>query len=383
MHSVTFYPVGNGDTSQIVLSNGKRILFDFRHINKSEGDESPEIDLKKQLRKELDEAGKDSFDVVAFTHGDKDHIENSTDFFELQHAKKYQGDDRIKIKELWVPAAMIIETAPNDKQSSEFVIWRQEARHRLREGKGIRVFSKPDKLKDWLKSEGITVDDRRHLITDAGQLVPDFDLNNDGVEFFCHSPFIKHVDGGDDLRNEAALIFNVRFKKGNTIFDYFLVGDSEWEVLEDVVRISKKHDNEDRLAWDLFYIPHHCSYLALSDDKGEKETVPKELVKELLCKGHINSYMVSSSNKVKSDADAYAQTQPPHIQAKNCYNNYLKKNLGADLCVTMEEPNATTPEPLVFEIESNGLTKKSAVVAAAVSSIHVTSNPTPRAGAND
>ena len=101
MHKVKFYPVGNGDTSQIILSNGKRILFDFRHAKKAEGQESPEINLKKELKKELDEADRDSFDVVAFTHGDKDHIENSTEFFELLHASKYQGEERIKIDQLW------------------------------------------------------------------------------------------------------------------------------------------------------------------------------------------------------------------------------------------------------------------------------------------
>ena len=30
MHQVIFYPVGNGDTCQIVLENGKRILLDYR-----------------------------------------------------------------------------------------------------------------------------------------------------------------------------------------------------------------------------------------------------------------------------------------------------------------------------------------------------------------
>ena len=29
MHQVKFYPVGNGDCSQIVLENGTRLLFDY------------------------------------------------------------------------------------------------------------------------------------------------------------------------------------------------------------------------------------------------------------------------------------------------------------------------------------------------------------------
>jgi len=306
-HYISFYPVGNGDTSQIVLENSKRLLFDYRHLKKTENGEGPEINLKEHLKEELKKAGRSSFDVVAFTHGDKDHIENSTEFFELRHAQKYQGDDRIKIDTLWVPAAMILDTATNDEQSAEFVIWRQEVRHRLKQGKGIRVFSKPEKLKDWLEENGLTLESRRHLITDAGQLVPEFTVDKDGVEFFCHSPFIKHVDEGDDLRNEAALVFNVRFRKGGQDYDYLAVGDSEWSVLEDIVEITKKNENEDCLAWDLYNIPHHCSYKALSDDKGEIETIPKPLIKELLEMGKEDAYLVSSSDPIEDTKEGREQ----------------------------------------------------------------------------
>lgn len=378
MHQVIFYPVGNGDTSQIVLENGKRILFDFRHIKKAENEKSPEIDLKSRLSDELKKADRDSFDVVAFSHGDKDHIENSTDYFELLHAKKYQGDGRIKIDELWVPAAMILETAANDEQSDEFVIWRQEARYRLKEGNGIRVFSKPDKLKDWLEENELTLDSRWHLITDAGQIVPGFSLGVDGVEFFCHSPFIKHVDEGDDLRNPASLVFNVRFQAGANTFDYLAIADSEWEVLEEIVDITKYHGNEDRLKWDLYNIPHHCSYLALSDDKGETETIPKPLVEELLLYGKEGAYIVSSSKPIYDSKEGREQTQPPHIQAKKCYVKYLKKVDGAKFLTTMEEPNGINPEPLVFNIDSGGISRGGVKLASAVAT--VTSMAAPKAG---
>ena len=376
-HKVIFYPVGNGDTSQIVLENGKRILFDFRHLLKTENGEGPEINLKDRLKDDLKKASKTSFDVVAFTHGDKDHIENSTEFFELRHAAKYQGDGRIKIDTLWVPAAMILETATNDDQSSEFVIWRQEARYRLKEGKGIRVFSKPDMLKTWLEENDLTVESRKSLITDAGQLVPDFTLGGDGVEFFCHSPFIKHVDEGDDLRNEAALIFNVRFKKGSNLFDYLAVGDTEWSVLEDIVKTTKDHGNDDRLEWDLYNIPHHCSYLALSDEKGNTETTPKPLIKELLQKGKDGAYLVSSSAPILDTKEGREQTQPPHIQAKKCYLRYLTEVGGSKFLVTMEEPNATKPEPLEFKIDTNGISLDRKIISAAAI---ITSSPAPRAG---
>ena len=53
MHIVTFYPVANGDTSQIALESGKRLLFDFRHTKESEKEGSTVFNLKRHLQDEL------------------------------------------------------------------------------------------------------------------------------------------------------------------------------------------------------------------------------------------------------------------------------------------------------------------------------------------
>lgn len=370
-HQVIFYPVGNGDTTQIVLAEGRRVLFDFCHRSRADGDDVPEIDLKSRLKEDLKAADRDYFDVVAFTHADLDHIQGSTEFFELQHAKKYQGEGRIKIRELWVPAAMLLEEADKDHQTEEFVLLRQEARHRLLEGKGILVFSKPKTLMEWLapllKARGESTTARDHLFIDAGTIVPGFTLTQDGVEFFCHSPFIKHCDDGDIIRNSAALVFNVRFRAAGAHYDYLEVGDATWEDLEDIVRTTKYHKNDDRLAWDLYNIPHHCSYLALNEEgqKGQKETEPKPLVKELLLAGKADAYIVSCSKPIPDVKASYEQTQPPHIQARKAYERYLKEVGGRKFLVTMEEPNANKPEPIVFEISSGGVTwKRSASIGA-------------------
>lgn len=377
MHRVIFYPVQNGDTSQIILSNGERLLFDFRHLKTGEDEDEPVIDLKTRLQEELKEAKRDYFDVVAFTHADLDHISHSTDFFELSYASKYQGNGRIKIKELWVPAAMLLESSTIDQRGAEFVTWRKEAQYRFREGKGIRVFSRPDKLKDWIEKNNLTIESRKHLITNAGEVVQRFSLNNDGVEFFCHSPFIKHVDDSEDiLRNDAALIFQVRFEVDGTQTNYLAVGDSTCDVLEDIVDTTKYHGNEDRLKWDLFNIPHHCSHHALNPDKGDKETVPLPLVEELLLYGQEEAYIVSSSKQIKNDNQAYEQTQPPHIQAKNCYKKYLSQVKGREFLVTMEEPNCKKPQPLEFHITASGVRLKQELSA----SSFIIKSPTPRAG---
>ena len=359
-HKITFYPVGNGDTTQIILTKGRRVLLDFCHRNKAEDTDTPEIDLKARLKEDLKVVDRDFFDVVAFTHADLDHIQGSTEFFELQHAKKYQGDGRIKIRELWVPAAMLLESTDKDHQTDEFVLLRQEARHRLLEGKDILVFSKPQALLDWLepklKDRGEPASARDHLFIDAGTIVPGFTRENDGVEFFCHSPFIKHCDEGDIIRNSAALAFNVRFQADGSFYDFLHFGDAEHCDLEDIVSTTRYHKNDDRLAWNLYNIPHHCSYRALNDVKGDRETTPTPLVKDLLLMGRNDAYVVSSSKPIPDVKDSYEQTQPPHIQARKAYERYLKEVGGRKFLVTMEEPNANKPEPLTFEIGRGGVT---------------------------
>lgn len=370
MHKIKFYPVGNGDTAQIILDNKKRILLDYRHQSSGERENTAVIDLANSLKDELKSENIDFFDVVAFTHLDKDHIQGSTDFFELRYAEKYKGKDRIKIKELWVPAALILESASIDEQSDEFIILRQEARYRLKEGFGIKVFSKPDELITWMDENDVQM--RDELFVDAGQLVSTFSLDEDQVEFFCHSPFIKHCDENEskkEIRNRTALIFNVRFKYSNYLYDFLAVGDSEYDVLDDIVSISKYHNNEDRLKWNLFNLPHHCSYKALAPDgeKGEKTTVPSDGVKELLLSGQENAYMISSSHKIGSNNEAYEQIQPPHVQARNCYVKHLEEVNGRKLLVTMEESKVANPKPIEIEISSSGLRYSKALLAATVS----------------
>ena len=109
--------------------------------------------------------------MVVFTHLDKDHYSGASEFFYLEHAKKYQSEDRVQINMLWVPAAVINEEGPDENEAR---VIQAEARYRLVKGKGIRVFSRPDALKDWLKEHGLTVNERAHRITEAGQTVPEF-----------------------------------------------------------------------------------------------------------------------------------------------------------------------------------------------------------------
>ena len=369
MIKIRFYPVGNGDCSQIILANKKRLLFDYCHRRKAEDKDDPRIDLHKALSDELTAVKRDGFDVVALTHLDDDHIANSTEFFFLEHAKKYQSAARKQIRELWVPAAAILEKG----LTGEAAVWRSEARHRLKEGKGIRVFSKPSKLADWLKSEGLSLEERRHLVTDAGQLVPGFALKGDGVEFFVHSPFAKHADGGTVLRNESALIFQATFEVSARETRYLMVGDSSWEILEEIVHITCARGRDKRLQWDLYNVPHHCSYRALGPEKGKDRTEPVANVKWLLNQCQQGAIAVSSSDPIPGEDTA----DPPHRQAAATYRKAIADNRGRKFAVTMEHLSTRQPKVLEIDIGSRGVTL---MQAGAVGVSAVTSSRAPRAG---
>ena len=368
VHKVVFYPVGNGDTTQIVLSGGRRVLFDFCHRERAEDTDTPEIDLKSRLKDELKTVDRDYFDVVAFTHADLDHIQGSTDFFELQHAKKYQGEGRIKIRELWVPAAMLLEEADKDHQQEEFVLLRQEARHRLLEGKDILVFSKPKALADWLEprlnERGEAASARDHLFIDAGTIVPGFSLASDGVEFFCHSPFIKHCDEGDIIRNRASLVFNVRFLADGAYYDYLEVAmpPEEWKTS------SARRGTTRTMSASPGICVQHPAPLRLSvlNEEGRKATkrLSRSRWSRNCCsrKRRLHRQLQQAHSRHQ---ESYEQVQPLHIQARNTYERYLKEVGGRKFLVTMEEPNANKPEPIVFEIASGGVTwKRSASIGA-------------------
>ena len=133
MAKLTFFPLGNADCCRIDFDNGKKLLFDFAATRDPSDKSDLRIDLPKELRNDLQAARRNHYEVVAFTHLDKDHYAGASEFFYFEHAQKYQGGDRVRIGTLWVPAAVIVEKAPDEDEAR---IIQSEARYRLKEGRG-------------------------------------------------------------------------------------------------------------------------------------------------------------------------------------------------------------------------------------------------------
>jgi hypothetical protein len=187
----------------------------------------------------------------------------------------HQSGERKKIRGLWVPANVLVET----NADSDTRILRAEVRYRLKNKKDIRVFSRLKKLKDWCDAqEDICYDDICYLIVDAGTLTPGFALFGNGVEFFAHCPFASDSQNID--RNNECIVVQATFN--DVCQPKLLLGsDVDNDASSDIVKITKYYHNETRLLWDFFHVSHHSSYKAIGPEKGTNETVPNAAVKSI------------------------------------------------------------------------------------------------------
>jgi len=377
MHKLTFFPLGNADCCRIDLENGKKILFDYANTRDPADPYDLRCHLAEELRGDLEAAGRDSYDVVAFTHLDEDHYKGASEFFWLEHADKYQSDDRTKMEVMWVPAAVITETGLD---KAEARVLRAEARHRFKEGSGIRIFSRPEKLRKWCDDNGVDFDERKHLITDAGGTAPEFGLGHDAVEFFVHSPFAKRLNENEvEDRNSDGLIMHATFSVGGVQTRVWLMADATHEVLSDIVDITTARGRTSRLDWDVTKLPHHCSYRSLGPDKGTDKTEPVAQVEKLFeTHGQDGCIVVSSSKPIPSKGSAGDNDDnPPHRQAANYYREDVVDTPEDQFKVTMEHPRKAAPKPLVIGIDAGKATVWKRATAAGAGAYGASA---PRAG---
>ncbi|MCY4025390.1 MAG: hypothetical protein OXH75_03640 [Acidobacteria bacterium] len=372
---VHFFPLGNADTLRLDLADGRKVLLDYADTRNPDDQNDRRCDLPAELRRDLRRARRDFYDAVCITHLDTDHCKGFGDFFWLKHAKMYQDDSRIRINELWVPAAAVLEQ--NLEGDARLV--RSEARHRLKAGNGVLIFSRPGRLKLWMEKNDIDYESRKHLIVDAGTLVPGYTKEGPPrAEFFAHCPFGWRLDDKTVIdRNESSIVMQVTLRK-NGHDSYLLLGsDIDHETISEIVQVTKKHDNEDRLQWDLMKLFHHCSYLALGPERGVEETKAVPDVKWLFeTQGRAGARIVSPSWRIpvkgsKEDKDV----RPPHRQAAN-HHRRVAKQLNGQFVVTMEEPSPERPRPFGYEFTALGV----ALIVAAPMVSTVAAASTPRAG---
>jgi hypothetical protein len=163
---------------------------------------------------------------------------------------------------------------------------------------------------------------------------------------------------------------------GGTDTRFLMTADSEWDNWQRMVQITRYHQNDARLAWDVFKIPHHCSYLSMapSGEKGATKTTPTPEFEWLLQQGTTKSVMVGSCWPI-SEADT-EDDQPPHVQAYRRYKETADE-LDADIIVTMENPTTTKPGRTIINIGRDGPRLSKIAMSPGVT---ITTTKSPRMG---
>jgi len=345
MVRITFYPLGNADSSLIEFADDRLMLNDYYRPESFDEDDK-RIDLLEELQKVLDSKGQHYFDIVAFSHHDNDHVGGAEKFFKMENPQiKDSGD--VAIKQMWVPSFFIL--AKDLDGSAETL--QKEARYRLKKAKKIRVMGSSDKLIEWIDKNSDSPSSSKKLIIPAGKLAE----NSSEVKIFVHSPFSAETDSKDDNPNDASMVLHFTFEVSGT--KVMFGADLKAEIWDKLIGITKSKGRDENLEWDIFKVSHHCSYLSLNTEgnEGATKTKPLPSIDEMFRNGDYKSYLISSSLPIDG------KNEPPHKQAANYYDG-----LDGEFLITMEHPNKRSPKPIEFEITDTGGHRKLLIGASAV-----------------
>ena len=239
---ISFYPVGNGDSALVENDDGTHLLIDYNCPDEAKGDDDERINLEKELDEKLEDR---DLDVFMITHAHEDHYGGFSDYFWLNFAMKYQGDDRRKFTELWVPDALIWETGI----IGEGKILQSEARYRLlEEQSSIKVIGESDSLIEFIEDSGkVRYEDVKHLIFRPGDVINHFS----GFELFIHSPHSWKTEEDENKNNKCIVVqadFRIDYK---SVTKVIFGSDAESDAWGNIYSATENNGNLDRLEFDI------------------------------------------------------------------------------------------------------------------------------------
>lgn len=374
---IKFYPVDNADNTLIKLLDDTSIQIDCQIRGGEENTNGVKIfDVKKDLLKELkrDRNNNPFVDLFVLSHPHKDHcLGFESNYYGGNpdaYGDKNRKNEEILIGELWVTQQLF----SNDICEHAKPIRKEAIRRR------DLFISNPQKAETYGNRIRIIGYNDLDNTVEGLHYAPSHIVNkfngkvSDYIEFFIHAPFKSDLVIGkaDNDHNTTSIVFQVSFRitKGGSIKTRaFFGGDADHYIWEKVLRISESNNNQEKLKWDIFLSPHHCSWSFFNDRPYEDNKTPKDYALDLLDYKQTNAYVVASCVKIEDD-----DNNPPHHQAKEQYANKVGSGYFRNTSINK---SSTAPEPLVFVIEDDGLKLIKTESAAAFGII---GNSTPRAG---
>jgi len=343
---VVFWPVGNGDSTTIVVDEDTVIQVDLCQYDESREDDDPRVPVVDRLAEVLpraDDGKTPRLTVLAISHHDRDHCSG---FDEM-------CGDGFQVDEMWLTLRSFVEDKNGDGLSAEGQMVYDEAKRRrdveitastnnkrAPVGDRLRIIGREDLLND---------DDWKDfpvgLVTRAGNLIPciNDEDRSDVIDVFIHTPF--HEPEGDDDRNSSSLGMRVTLKDGDCERKFLLLGDLDHAKVEAFVEKSIDRGNEEHLPWDYLLAPHHGSRNAVMEKKNGNTWVKADAYADLEKHMEAGAQIIISARSI--DDVGSEDTDPPHQEAIDAY----KEMAGTDkVLLTADYAKGNDSEPVVIEV---------------------------------
>lgn len=339
-----FWPVGNGDSTTVVVDSETFVQIDINHCDQAGEDptRAPVIDELVPALPERD--GKKYLAAFGLSHGDADHCRG----FE-----RLLKDENVLIGDLWFSPRILWE---RDDLSDDAKAFCDEAERRIAvnrsgeagSGDRIRIIGDADILEEYS-------DLPAECLTKPGEWFSAIDgVDREGdVHAFVHAPF---KEDAERERNATSVALKVTVFDGDSAGRAILFGDLHYETLK---RIFDEGD-EASLEWNVFLAPHHCSdsIMYVAHEPGGERKLDQEIMDDFEAAGSSPTYVISSS--VEFPAKNEPNDDPPHVRARVEYEKITER-----FECTGEWPNTDEPKPIVFHFVDDEFTMRESEMTAA------------------
>jgi hypothetical protein len=330
-----FWPVGNGDSTTIVIDSETFVQIDLNHCEGAGDDptRAPIIDLLVPALPTRN--GRKYLAGFGLSHGDADHCRGF---------KRLLNVENVMIGDLWFSPRVLSE---RDDLCDDAKAFRAEAERRIEvnrkgaaeSGDRIRIIGDSDILEQYQ-------DLPPECFTRPGEWFSEIDDVDREGEFhaFVHAPF---KEDAERERNATSVGLKVTLYKGRVAGRVILFGDLHYETLKRIF----DEGEPDSLEWNVLLAPHHCSdsVMYVADEVGGERTLHQDILDAFETHGSSPTFVVSSS--VEIPATNKPGDNPPHARAKVEYEKICER-----FECTGEWPSAATPEPMVFEFSDEEFT---------------------------
>lgn len=346
---IVFWPVGVGDSTTVIVDEEALLQVDLHHLKSADDDDDPRTPIVDRLVELLPRRhGKPYLAGFAATHLDEDHILGFAELLE-----------RVVIGDLWF-TPRIFRDVDEGTLCDDGKVFVKEAERRIEKVRTQRSVASGDRIRiighDELLSETpySELPDETFVIPGEFLTAIDGTDHKDTFRAFIHAPF---KDDGASERNDTSLAMQVTLLDGSQTLNALLLGDLSYPDLKSIFSRSKADD----LLWNAFLAPHHCSRKAMywADDPNHEPTLRRDILDAIEGAASSPGIIVVSADKIP--ASNKPGDNPPHAKAANRYREVAPDGV---IC-TGQHPNADSPEPLVFEITSDGSALRSAATVAA------------------